>query len=115
MQTDGPSWLGSNWLQSLQLDWQEIHRLYDRPVDKVLDPHSEVFRDELGTLKGFKAKIYVDPSVAPRFCKARPVLYAMRDLVEKELDRLAQQGVIELVQFADRAAPIVPVMCPRCR
>ena len=34
----------------------------------------------------------------------------MRDLVEKELERLTQQGVLEPVQFADWAAPIVPVL-----
>ncbi len=67
VQTDGPSLPGRNWLQKIQLDWQEIHRLYDRPVDRVLDRHSEVFQDELGTLKGFQAKIHIDPSVTPRF------------------------------------------------
>ena len=36
--------------------------------------------------------------------------YAMRSLVEKELDRLMQQGIVEPVQFADWAAPIVPVL-----
>ncbi len=35
--------------------------------------------------------------------------YAMLHLVE-ELDHLAEQGVIEPVQFADWAAPIVPVL-----
>ena len=109
LQTEGPSLLGRNWLQNLRLDWQQIHRL-NNMLDEVLDRHSEVFREELGTLKGFKAKIHVDPSVTPRFCKARPVPYAMRELVEKELDHLTQQGVLEPVQFADWAAPIVPVL-----
>ena len=48
-------------------------------------------------LKGYHAKIYVDPTVEPYFCKARPVPYAMCSLVEKELDRLMQQGIIEHV------------------
>ena len=34
----------------------------------------------------------------------------MRDLVEKELKHLTQQGVLEPVQFADWAVPIVPVL-----
>ena len=110
LQAEGPSLLGRNWLQNLRLDWQQIHRLNNNMLDEVLDRHSEVFREELGTLKGFKAKIHVDPSVTPRFCKARPVAYAMRELVEKELDHLTQQGVLEPVQFADWAAPIVPVL-----
>ena len=72
----------------------------------VLRRHEDVFRNELGTLKGYQAKIYVDLTVKPHFCKARPVPYAMRSLVEKELDRLMQQGIIEPVQFADWAAQV---------
>ena len=34
----------------------------------------------------------------------------MLPLVEKELDRLLAQGIIEPVQFVDWAAPIVPVL-----
>ena len=34
----------------------------------------------------------------------------MISLVEKELDRLMAEGIIEPVQFADWAVPIVPVL-----
>ena len=76
----------------------------------MLRRHPEVLKGELGTMKGYQAKIYVDPAVKPRFCKARSVPYSMRSLVEDELDRLVQQGIIEPVQFADWAALIVPVL-----
>ena len=36
-------------------------------------------------MKGFKAKIFVDPNATPRFSKARSVPYAFRDKVEAEL------------------------------
>ena len=61
-------------------------------------------------MKNFKAKIFVDPSVPLRFCKARPVPYAMKPLVEAELDRLVADGILPPVQHADWAAPIVLVM-----
>ena len=61
-------------------------------------------------LKGHKAKISVDPGAQPRFCKAHPVPYAVRMIVDAELDRLQQEGIIELVQFANSAAPVVPVV-----
>ena len=38
------------------------------------------------------------------------MLYAYRALVNKELDRLVDQDVLTPVQFADWAAPIVPVL-----
>ncbi len=42
--------------------------------------------------------------------KARSVAYSMQPLVDKELDKLVKDGVIEPVHFADWAAPIVPVL-----
>ena len=79
-------------------------------VQGVLDCHPEVFREELGVLKDFKAKIHIDPNAKPWFCKARSVPYALRTKVEEELDRLVAGGVLEALQFSDWAAPIVPVL-----
>ena len=64
----------------------------------------------LGQLKGYKVKINVDPKASPRFCRARPVLYALKNKVELELDRLVEQRIIEAIQFADWATPIVTVL-----
>ena len=55
-------------------------------------------------------KVLVDPTEHPRYYKARPVPYAMRDKVEAELQRLQEQGVIEPVTHADWAAPVVAVL-----
>jgi len=71
-----------------------------------------VFQIELGLLKGYKAKLSVNASVTPVFCKACPVPYSMLPLVEKELEQMVQQEVLEPVQFADWAAPIVPILKP---
>ena len=114
VEKEGPSLLGRNWLNTLRLDWSQlisVHHLQgSSALSAVLQRHPQVFEEGLGTLKGFKAKICVDPSSTPRFCKARPVPYAMRAMVEEELDRLVQLKILEPVQFADWAAPIVPVL-----
>ena len=47
---------------------------------------TEVFMSELGTLKGYEAKISVDPNARPHFCKVRSVPYAMTGKVEEELE-----------------------------
>ena len=73
--------------------------------------HSRTFFGEgLGTLKGTEAKIYVDPNAPPKFMKARPVPYALKAKVEKELDRLQSEGILSPVEFTEWAAPIVPVV-----
>jgi len=106
----GPSLFGRNWLDRIKLNWGAIHKLQGGPLEAILMQHQAVFKEELGTLQGYHAHIQVDPSATPRFCKARRVPYAYRELVDKELDRLVEQGILEPVELADWAAPIVPVL-----
>ena len=91
----------------ITLQWKEIFQMKEEMLEQMLREHDEVFQDELGTLKGFQAKIYVDPNTQPKFCKARLIPYAMQMLAEEELKCLVQLGIIEPVQFAEWAAPIV--------
>ena len=68
------------------------------------------FERSRGCLQGTSAKLHVEADTQPRFYKVRVVAYAMRSLVEKELQKLAHDGIIESVQFSEWAAPIVPVL-----
>ena len=110
----GPSLLGRDWLSSLQLDWRELHLLKSstvtKPLEEILERHAAIFKDELGTIVGVTAKILVDPTIQPRFCKLRPIPYAVRARVEAELERLESEGIIEPVTTSEWAAPIVPVV-----
>jgi len=71
---------------------------------------SEVFADELGTLQGSKASIHIDPNIPPKFCKARSLPYAMKDKVEKEFQKLENQGIILPVKYSKWTTPIVPIL-----
>ena len=110
LEGSGPSLIGRDWLSRLQLDWQAIHRLQERPLSEVLDKHKAVFEEGLGTLKGFEAELQVDPNAQPKYCKARFVPYSMKVLEEEELDLLDKEGTIEPIAFSEWAAPIVPVL-----
>ena len=66
--------------------------------------------NELGHLNNFKAHIYVDPKITPKFCKLRPIPYAFNEKVKEELKRLSDLGIISPIQFSEWAAPIVPVL-----
>ncbi|XP_062372040.1 uncharacterized protein K02A2.6-like [Sardina pilchardus] len=112
---EGPNLLGRSWLQELAMAEQLINRVESAPplqLEKMLERHSEVFKEGLGQLKGVTAKINVDREAQPRFCKPRPVPYAVKPLVEREIQRLQDNKIIEPVQFAEWAAPIVPVRKP---
>ncbi|KAK3089020.1 hypothetical protein FSP39_000173 [Pinctada imbricata] len=108
----GPNLLGRDWLKSLKLNWNEMFAVksVDKDVDRLLEDYSEIFKDELGAVKGVTAKIYVNENENPRYFKARPVPYALKGKIESELVRLEECGIIQPVQFSEWAAPIVPVV-----
>ena len=109
---EGPNLLGRDWLEILQVRLNSVCNLVgtiNKGFDEVLTKHIKVFANELGTLTGYKAKLNVDPTAMPRFCKARTVPYALKPLVESELNRLESEGIISPVQFSHWAAPIVPI------
>ncbi|PIK36370.1 hypothetical protein BSL78_26804 [Apostichopus japonicus] len=109
---EGASLLGRDWLQKIRLDWNSfyVNNVTRERLTDLLNAHSELFKEGLGLLKGTTAKIYVNSQVNPKFHEPRSVPYAMRNKVEAELDRLQSEGIITPIQFADWAAPIVPIL-----
>ena len=100
---NGPTLLGREWLQYL------IATVTQDPLKQLLSKHHRVFEDTLGTIKDYSAVLRVKESAAPRFHRPRPVPFAIREGIGRELDRLEQNGIIEKVDYAQWAAPIVPV------
>ena len=49
------------------------------------------------------------PDARPKFCKARPVPYALQEAVEAEYNRLESEGIVERVEFSEWATPMVHV------
>ena len=109
--------IGRDWLKNLDVLWQrsvDVHQVSSSSVSSglnaVLDRHVDLFKEELGLVKGVKATLSVDKTATPRFFRARSVPFALRDRVEAELDKLVREGILHPVQFSDWAAPIVPVV-----
>ena len=98
----GVNLLGRNWLNVMQLDWNSVIRPTTLPVyntvtsgisnetniklKSLLDEYSAVFSKKLGKLVGFKAKLNVKENPVPKFMKARPVPYALKEAVSKEIE-----------------------------
>ena len=72
---DGPSLLGRGWLEDIYLDWRELKnrrkagkvqvKTTENTLQQVLNKHKDVFKEELGTLKGTKATIHVKQDALP--------------------------------------------------
>ena len=110
VQGQGPSLFGRSWLEEIKLDCNSIHTLQNVSVSPLLDKYAPLFADKLGLLQGASAKLYVDPQATPKFFRARPVPYRLKEKVETKLDRLQKLGIISPVQHAEWATPIVPIM-----
>ena len=116
---DGPSLLGREWLTHIQLDWPEIHVSKvlsvtvkpdtERSLKKLLHSYQEVFTDRVEVMKHHRAKLHLKEGAQPRYHRARPVPFANRDKVAKELDRLEGMGILERLETSAWAAPIVVV------
>ena len=99
---NGPSLLGRDWLSCLRLYWAHIRYMNNSDtLQVVLARHPTVFEESLGLVQGTTAKIHVDPAAQPKFFKARPVPYALRDNVDKEIDHLVKEGIIQPVTHSD--------------
>ena len=90
---DGPSLLGRNWLQHVRLDWKMIKKVTQYPdpkkgLEELQERYKEVFQEELGHIKEFKAKLLVRENAKPKFFKPKSVPFAMKAAVEEELDKL---------------------------
>ena len=109
---NGPSLLGRNWLEVLRLDWKTIGlaRAFSRQsqVDALLKEYNDVFQVGLGSMSHFKACLHVKEGSMPVFHRPRPVPFAIREAIERELERLENDGIVERVDTSEWATPIVP-------
>ena len=116
----GPSLFGRDWLTKIRVDWKRIFNVsvpttpelstaVTQRLHATIQTYSGVFKQGLGTIKGIKAKLDVTDDAHPKFCKARPVPYALKYAVDDEYDRLEREGIIEKVEFSEWATPMVHI------
>ncbi|XP_072751068.1 uncharacterized protein [Anoplolepis gracilipes] len=86
--------------------WEKLGR------PKLYPKYSDVFDQPVGIIKGFKAKIMLKENAVPRFCKSRPIPFALRDKVDEKLDKMEKSGAISQVETSEWASPIVVVSKP---
>ena len=122
---NGVNLLGRSWLSYITLDWKKlfsgnschankmnVNWHIHEEVTSLLNKHSMLFSEQLGTIKGLRATLNVKPDAQAKFYKARNVPFALQEAVEAELDRMEKDGMIRSVTHSEWASPIVIVPKP---
>ena len=109
--------MGREWLNEININWQKLNLAdasnnvvpTNSEVERLLKKYVNVFKEGLGVINTFEAQLQVKEGAKPRFCKARPVSFALKEAIDRELDRLEAEGILERVTYSEWAAPVVPV------
>lgn len=64
---------------------------HDNNLHDILKKYNELFKNELGLYKYEKVELRVNREATPVFCKPRPIPFAFREMVNKELDMLEKK------------------------
>lgn len=108
---------GRDWLKKIKLNWAEICKIevfsdetYKHKLESLFEEHSDLFKSGIGKIPGFNCSLKIVENAVPVFCKPRPVPYALKELIDEEIDRLENLDIIEKVTHSDWGSPIVPVV-----
>ncbi|XP_026686144.1 uncharacterized protein K02A2.6-like isoform X2 [Diaphorina citri] len=128
VESDGiqvPALLGRDWIHLLNLDLNFIRNLFTenehldslacnmvnnvKMVEDIKTQFPNCFSSEPSCIKGAPVDIVIKPSTIPIFCKARPIPFALKDLVIQELNNLIDAGILKKVESSEWATPIVSI------
>lgn len=111
-QGNGPSLIGRNWFAALKIQLYGINsvRVDCNKVLNLLQKYREVFQEGLGKYTGPVVSIIPREGSMPKFLKSRPIPFAIKERVIKEIETLVADDVLEPTPHAEWATPIVPVL-----
>ncbi|XP_064475741.1 uncharacterized protein K02A2.6-like [Ornithodoros turicata] len=106
----GCNLLGRNWFKPLRIELNGIYSVEPQDqLESILQKHSAVFSDTISGRTGAPVDLELKDDARPQFQKARPVPFALRPAVEKELEKWERQGIVTPIQHSDWATPVVIV------
>lgn len=116
---NNPPWLGRNFLRAFNFGLQQVNSVEISKSNELLllteqvkNEFSEIFNGELGAYRLEKISLPIDKNAKPVFFKPRPVPFAWKEAIEKDLQDLIENDVLEPVETSDWGTPLVPILKP---
>ncbi|XP_030380504.1 uncharacterized protein K02A2.6-like [Scaptodrosophila lebanonensis] len=107
----GSNLVGCNWFDALGIRIEGVFAVNSGVnIKSVLSEYEHLFAIELRRHNGPPVTLHIDTGVAPVRLSPRRIPFAIKGLVEEEIERLCKQGILEPVEYSDWATPIVPVV-----
>lgn len=78
-------------------------------LKKLATDFNDLFLECFSILKNIVFNVTLKNGSNPIFCRHRNIVYALRDVVDREIDRLVDSKIYEPVESSDWATPIVIV------
>lgn len=109
---------GRNWINAFKLlPIPTINSIEERSsketlnlTERITSEFKEVFEEKIGNIPEIKAEYKLREDAKPIYIKPRPVPYAIKMLLEEEIQRLEKNGIFEKVNESDWGTPVVPVL-----
>ena len=73
----------------------QLKETHQEKIQDILAGHPEVFSTKLGKHKTYQVKLHTDPNVIPVVTPARPTPYHLTERIDKALNEMIKQDVIE--------------------
>lgn len=89
-----------DWISEFNIFPEKLKLVYVNEIKNSSEfrtEFSDLFINKVGKIKGMKAELFLDKDATPAFYK--PVSYALRTPVNKELQRLQEENIIKPVNY----------------
>lgn len=115
--------LGRDWLDKIFPNWRNsfrINRIYEngsqfaeKALIRIKEKYESLFDNDMkNPIKGVEVDIRMKENARPFVHKAYTVPFSIRGKVEKYLDEIEESGIIEKIDDAEWASPLVIVKKP---
>ncbi|XP_073942471.1 uncharacterized protein [Choristoneura fumiferana] len=120
MKNADPMLFGLQWSEIFGMEFPKpvysIKKVNHTTLQHIIKKYEQLFDGKLGKVNDYQVNIHVKPGAEPVHLPARPIKFGMKRNIEKEIDRLVSEGIINEVDPnltpVEWATPTVNVVKP---